>query len=345
MKYMRTIISMLIMLGQFFIASACDKGSMTYRVNPVSGDSISMLGYGCMRWPMIDNPDGDGKIVDQERVDSLVAHAIANGVNYFDCSPAYLGGKAEAATGIALKPYPRSSYHLATKMSNHWLAKNGLKGKELYDASIEMYNKSHDYFNTDYFDYYLIHNAGFENRGLSFLKARVFDNGLIDFLMEERKAGRIRNLGFSFHGESKEVFDYLMSRHDDVHWDFAQIRLNYYDFDHIKNELTARDLYEELTRRGIPVIVMEPIMGGKLAKLPDDVTGELKESRPDDSIASWGFRFAGTLPNVFTILSGMTYMEHLEDNLDTFSPFIPLSSEEQKLLDKVTDRLVDMKLF
>lgn len=312
-------------------------GEMTYRTNPVSGDRTSLLGYGCMRWPMVDA--GEGKVVDQEAVNRLVDCALARGVNYFDVSPMYLQWTAEGAAGKALSRHPRSSYLLATKMSNHHLLRAGKRGKELLDASMQMYGHSFEALQTDHFDYYLIHNVGYQNRGLAFLKERVFDNGIIDFLKEERRAGRIRNLGFSFHGESKDVFSFLMARHADIHWDFVQIKMNYYDYRHAQAELTAKELYDELTERGIPVIIMEPLLGGKLATLPNDVGGDLKRLRPDESIASWAFRFAGSFPNVFTILSGMTYMEHLRDNLRTFSPLNPCTPEELKLLERVAEQM------
>lgn len=316
------------------------ESKMTYRTNPVSGDKISLLGYGCMRWPMINNPNGQGKVVDQEAVNRLVDYAIAHGINYFDVSPMYLQWTAETVMGKALSRYPRDKYYLATKMSNHHLAKAGKSGAELYKASMEMYRHSFEALRTDHFDYYLIHNVGFENRGLPFLKERVFDNGIIDFLMEERKAGRIRNLGFSYHGETEEVFEFLMEQHKRVHWDFAQIKMNYFDYRHAKVDLTAKQLYDELTERSIPVIIMEPLLGGKLATLPNDIGGNLKRMRPDDSIASWAFRFAGSFDNVFTILSGMTYMEHLQENLRTFSPLVPCTDEEMSLLEDAAQELV-----
>ena len=319
------------------------KYRMTYRTNPVSGDRTSLLGYGCMRWPMIDASDGKGKRVDQEAVNRLVDYAIAHGVNYFDVSPMYLQWTAETAAGKALSRHPRGSYYLATKLSNHHLAKAGKKGKDLYDASMAMYHHSFDALHTDHFDYYLIHNVGFENRGLPFLKERVFDNGIIDFLQQEREAGRIRNLGFSYHGETREVFEYLMERHADIHWNFVQIKMNYFDYRHAKTDLTAKQLYDELTARGIPVIIMEPLLGGKLATLPNDIGGNLKRMRPDDSIASWAFRFAGSFDNVFTILSGMTYMEHLQDNLKTFSPLTPCTDKEMEMLEEVAQELIKQK--
>lgn len=315
-------------------------GKMTYRINSNSGDKTSLLGYGCMRWPMIDKPDGSGKIVNQEAVNKLVDYAIAHGVNYFDTSPVYLQKQSETATGIALSRYPRNSFYLATKMSNHWIAKSGKKGEELYQASVDMYHHSFEALQTDYFDYYLIHNVGFENRGLPFLKERIFNNKLIDFLLDERKAGRIRNLGFSYHGETKEVFEYLLSRHDEIHWDFAQIKMNYFDYRHAANvDLTAEHLYNELTKRNIPVIIMEPLLAGRLASLPNDLNNSLKQARPDESVASWAFRFAGSFSNVFTVLSGMTYMEHLQDNLRTYSPFTSCTEDELTLLENIAQEI------
>lgn len=144
---------------------------MTYRVNPKTGEKVSLLGYGCMRWPMMDNPEGEGEIIDQDAVNDLVDYALEHGINYFDTAPPYVRGLSEAATGIALSRHPRDSYYIATKMSNHHLARTGLKGKELYDASVAMYRNSLDQLKTDYFDYYLLHNLGGET-GLPFLKQR-----------------------------------------------------------------------------------------------------------------------------------------------------------------------------
>ncbi|MDY4174762.1 MAG: aldo/keto reductase, partial [Bacteroidales bacterium] len=173
---------------------------MTYRINPKTKEKVSILGYGCMRWPMMKDPNNsDNEIVDQEAVNGLVDYALAHGINYFDTAPPYVRGLSETATGIALSRHPRDSYYLATKMSNHHLARTGLRGKELYDASIKMYHNSQKALQTDYFDYYLLHNLGGET-GMPFLLDRFFNNGLLDFLLKEREAGRIRNLGFSYHG-------------------------------------------------------------------------------------------------------------------------------------------------
>lgn len=305
---------------------------MTYRENPTSGDRVSLLGYGCMRWPMIADEATGEEIVDQEAVNELVDYALAHGINYFDTAPPYCRGLSEKATGTALNRHPRDSYYLATKMSNHRLAGNGLSPAELYDESVKMYRKSFENLGTDYFDYYLLHIVG-GGSGMPLLMERFFDNGLLDFLLKEREAGRIRNLGFSYHGDVR-VFDYLLSRHDEFKWDFVQIQLNYVDYRHASGmNFNADYLYGELAERGIPAIVMEPLLGGRLTSLTDYLNGRLKQRRPDDSIASWAFRFAGSFPGVLTVLSGMTYMEHLQDNLATYSPLEPCTDEEMELLE------------
>ena len=152
--------------------------------------------------------------------------------------------------------------------------------------------------------------------------------------MKEREAGRIRNLGFSYHGDVK-VFDYLLSLHDEIHWDFVQIQLNYVDYRHASGmNFNAEYLYGELEKRGIPAVIMEPLLGGRLASLTDHLNGKLKQQEPEESIASWAFRFSGTFPGVLTVLSGMTYMEHLQDNLHTYSPLKPLTDAELDMLEE-----------
>ena len=314
---------------------------MTYRTTPTTGDKVSLLGYGCMRWPLMPDPNGEegAEIVDQEAVNDLVDYALAHGVNYFDTAPPYVRGMSEEATGKALSRHPRDSYFIATKMSNQNLARTGLKGKELYDASIEMYHNSMKKLQTDYIDYYLLHNCGGET-GLPFLEQRFLDSGLLDFLIKEREAGRIRNLGFSYHGDVK-VFDYLLSLHDKVKWDFVQIQLNYVDYRHASGmNFNAEYLYDELSKRDIPSVIMEPLLGGRLASLTDHLNARLKEREPEESVASWAFRFSGTFPKVLTVLSGMTYKEHLEDNIKTYSPLRPLNEGEMAMLEDTAQVLI-----
>ena len=296
---------------------------MTYRINPGNSDKVSILGYGCMRWPMIKD-ENEKDIVDQETVNRLVDYAIEHGVNYFDTSPVYLQGQSEQATGIALKRHPRESYFIATKLSNF--------SNSSRENSMLMYKKSFENLQTDYFDYYLLHSIG--GGGIEAFNQRYVDNGMIDFLMEERKAGRIRNLGFSFHGD-KDSFDTFMELHDKYHWDFVQIQLNYVDWKHAGGRNTnAEYLQAELDKKGIPSVIMEPLLGGRLAKVPQHIADRLKEREPQNSVASWAFRFAGTHPGVLCVLSGMTYMEHLQDNLKTYSPLVPLTESDLAFLEE-----------
>ena len=309
--------------GSASAEQTAEKGEMTMRTNPGNGDKVSILGYGCMRWPMIKDDQGKD-IVDQEAVNRLVDYAIEHGVNYFDTSPVYLQGQSEQATGIALKRYPRESYFLATKLSNF--------SNYTRENSMLMYKKAFDNLQTDYFDYYLLHSIG--GGGVEAFNQRYVDNGMIDFLMEERKAGRIRNLGFSFHGD-QESFDAFMQMHEKYHWDFVQIQLNYVDWRHAGSWNTnAEYLQAELDKRGIPSVIMEPLLGGRLAKVPQHIADRLKEREPQRSVASWAFRFAGTHPGVLCVLSGMTYMEHLQDNISSFAPLVPLTESELDFLEE-----------
>lgn len=169
---------------------------------------------------------------------------------------------------------------------------------------------------------------------------RFFDNNLLDFLLKEREAGHIRNLGFSYHGDIR-AFDYLLSRHDEFHWDFVQIQMNYMDYRHASGRnFNAEYLYAELDKRNIPVVVMEPLLGGRLAGLTDHLNARLKQLRPEESIASWTFRFAGSFPRVLTVLSGMTYMEHLQDNIRTFAPLDPCTDKEFALLEDTVQTML-----
>ena len=310
---------------------------MTYRTNPKTGEKVSVLGYGMMRLPnkpmdesarTADKPQEE--VIDQEQVNRLVKYALDHGVNYFDTSPAYCRGHSEESTGIALKAsgYDRSKFFIATKLSNfspdQWSHTEGVK----------MFQNSLKYLQTDYIDYLLLHGVGMG--GMEALNGRYMDNGMLDYLLEQREKGIIRNLGFSYHGDI-EVFDYLLEHHDQYKWDFVQIQLNYVDW-HLANKMNPRNtdakyLYGELEKRGIPAVIMEPLLGGRLAKMPDHIVATLKQQRPEDSVASWAFRYVGSKPNVLTALSGMTYMEHLEDNLRSFCPLEPIPAEEQEWLE------------
>ncbi|PAW78338.1 MAG: aldo/keto reductase [Verrucomicrobia bacterium Tous-C9LFEB] len=307
---------------------------MTYRVTPSTGDKVSLLGYGCMRWPLkpkagSTKAKGVEMEIDQEAVNELIDYAIAHGVNYFDTSPRYVRGMSERATGIALSRHPRDKYFIATKMSNM-----GNDPKLLSrEGSIAMYRNSMKELKVDYFDYYLLHAIGIG--GMDALNKRYYDNGILDFLLKEREAGRVRNLGFSYHGDIK-VFDYLLAT--GIKWDFVQIQLNYLDWKHATGWNTnAEYLYGELLKRNIPAVIMEPLLGGRLAKMNFHALTLLNQLRSEASPASWAFRYAGSPANVLTVLSGMVYMEHLQENIRLYSPLEPITERENKVLEEVAE--------
>ncbi|MBO4499903.1 MAG: aldo/keto reductase [Bacteroidaceae bacterium] len=309
-----------------------NSNQMEYRTNPRNGDRVSLLGYGCMRWPMIRN--GRSSVIDQDAVNELVDYAMSHGINYYDTSPAYLQGQSEKAAGAALSRYPRESYFLATKLSNF--------GNQSPEASIQMYQDSFTELQTDYIDYYLLHGIG--RGGKAAFDQRYVDNGMIDFLRKERESGRIRNLGFSFHGASNE-FDLFMEMYDkgELMWDFVQIEMNYIDWKHADGvqNVNADYLYEQLDKRELPIVIMEPLLGGRLATVPENIATQFKERDPDKSIASWAFRFCGSYPRVLTTLSGMTGMDPLIDNIKTFTGFKPLSKEELNFLEHVAVQMTE----
>lgn len=324
---------------------------MTYRENPKTGEKVSLLGYGCMRWPneqMTGSDAAKGKeaagsgeirrIPDQEQVNALVDRAIEAGVTYFDTAPVYCGGLSEKVTGEALSHHPREKWTVATKLSNMrpetWSR----------EKSLEIYHNSFANLKVDNIDYYLLHSVGGGADGMQTFNARFVDNGVLDFLLEERRKGHIRNLGFSFHGDIK-VFDALLDMHDRCRWDFVQIQMNYQDWRHFSNpkSKSAEYQYTKLAELGIPVVIMEPLLGGRLANLPSAIAERLLEMNPYGSPASWAFRFCGTFPEVLTVLSGMTYMEHLEDNISTFSPLEPLTETETSLVLELADRIADLQ--
>ena len=311
-------------------------GKMTYRKNLHTGDQVSLLGYGMMRLPT--KPDNADEY-DQEMINRQVDYAIEHGVNYFDTSPAYCKGLSERCTGIALSRHKRSEYLVATKLSNFNPA------TQTREESIKMYKTSMRELQVDYIDYYLLHSIG--GGGMDAFNQRYMQNGMLDYLVEERKAGRIRNLGFSYHGDIA-VFDTLLSWHDKYKWDFVQIELNYLDWD-FADEINSRNtdaryLYAELEKRAIPAVIMEPLLGGRLANLPQYLTTELKKRNPERSVASWAFRYAGTPKGVLTVLSGMTYMEHLKDNLLSYCPLVPLTEDERLYLQHdIAEKIVGLE--
>ncbi|WP_434310425.1 aldo/keto reductase [Hominifimenecus sp. rT4P-3] len=269
-------------------------------------ESVSLLGFGGMRFPLIK----DTTEVDIPATAELIDLAMKNGVNYYDTAYPYHGEKAEEILGGILKNYPRESFYLADKLPI-WM----LEKEEEVDSYFEEQLRR---CGVDYFDFYLVHsmNGGRISKLESF---KVYDK-----LMARKERGQIRYLGFSFH-DSPEVLEEIVSLHS---WEFAQIQLNYLDW-----ELQHADRqYQILEEAGLPVIVMEPLRGGSLVNLGEKGTQLLKDASPDLSIASWGIRFAASKPNVLCVLSGMSEKAQLEDNLETTKEFQPLSEQEESIL-------------
>ena len=301
-------------------------GKMTYRTDPKNGNKLSLLSFGMMRLPRVQRRRGeslpDTNDLDQEAVNELVDYAIAHGVNLFDTSPVYCKGFSEKATGEALSRYPRDKYYIATKMSNSRSPQARTR-----EESIKMYHRSFENLKTDYIDYYFVHNVG-DRTGY---KERYIDNGILDFMFKEKEAGRIKNVGWSFHGDG-DFFEYMAGAYP---WDFVMIQLNYLDWDNATRTSTnvnARRQYEILIEKNIPIWIMEPLLGGVLAMPHYKARERMIKTDPKASAASWAFRFAASLPNVTTVLSGMMFIDHMQDNIATYSPFVPLNENEREML-------------
>ncbi len=281
------------------------------------GEQLSLLGFGTMRLPLAE----DGHTIDEKQTAEMTACAIGHGVNYFDTAYPYHGGLSERAIGRVLRDYPRGSYHLATKFPGHQISRS-------YDPAA-VFEDQLKKCGVEYFDFYLLHNV-YENSLATYEDARW---GILDYFAEQKRRGRIRHLGFSSHGGIDNLRAFL-DRHGDL-MEFAQIQLNYLDW----TLQAASAKYELLTARGLPVWVMEPVRGGRLAKLGEADEAALKALRPDESIAAWGFRWLQGLPNVHMILSGMSSMAQMEDNVRTFEARAPLSEAEAAKLTAIAEGL------
>lgn len=271
---------------------------------------ISRLGLGNMRLPCKTPIKREANpLIDYNKAQELVDMAYENGVNYFDTAYMYHAGKSEKFIGQALKKYPRESYYLADKLPI-WMCKRPADMQKIFDKQLQRTG-------IDCFDFYLLHSLDKGN----FEKCEKY--GAYDFLLEKQKQGLIKNIGFSFHGTIDDL-KAIVAAH---HWDFAQIQMNYLDW---KNQ-DAKTQYEILTEAGIPVIVMEPVRGGKLADVPKRVEELFVNNAPDKSIASWAIRFCATHDNVLTILSGMNAKEQMLDNLQSLTDFVPMTDVELKI--------------
>lgn len=281
----------------------------TYR-----GLSLSRLGMGNMRLPLAE----DGSI-DRAAAREIIDYAFDHGVNYFDTAYMYHGGESERFLGEALADRDRDSYYLADKFPG-FMMRPGQTAREIFEEQLERCN-------TEYFDFYLLHNVNEKTIGIYTDE----DLGLVRYLEQEQAAGRIRHLGFSSHGSPATLERFVSTRA----WDFAQIQLNYLDW-------TLRDAkrqYEVLAERGVPVWVMEPVRGGRLASLTPEADALLAEAQPGRSIASWAFRWLMRLEGVKVVLSGMTSMEQMRDNVATFEHDDPLTDEQDALLMRACEML------
>ncbi len=278
------------------------------------GLKLSRLGFGCMRFAS----GNDGEI-DQAKVNAMFDLAVEKGVNYFDTAYPYLGGKSEIAMAEALKKYPRESYYIADKFPGHSI-------NQPID-NIKLFHLALKKCNTDYFDFYLLHNVN----EWSVQKYESDEYHIIPDMLKMKEEGKIRHFGFSFHGGC-ELLEKFLDDHEGM-FDFVQIQLNYLDW----SLQDAKRKYEILTERGIGVWVMEPCRGGKLAVLNEENHAKLAALNPNVSDASYAFRFLCGLPNVKVILSGMNEVSQVEDNLNTFETEKPLSEEELNALFEIAE--------
>ena len=286
--------------------------------NEACGERLSRLGFGCMRLPQ--TPE---KAIDEAELQRMVDYAIAHGVNYFDTAWPYHGGHSELSIGKALAAYPRESWYLADKYPGHQIA-SSYNPAEIFEQQLKKCG-------VEYFDFYLLHNV-YENSIGVYTDPKW---GILDYFKEQKRLGRIRHLGFSTHARPDTLEKFLDYAGDSM--EFCQIQLNYLDW----TLQDAKAKYELLTRRGIPVWVMEPLRGGKLAALSEAATARLKALRPDESVASWGFRWLQNLPNVKMVLSGMSAFDQMADNVATFSAGEAQTADEAALLMELAEELKD----
>ncbi len=281
---------------------------MEYRSMDKLGVKPSLLGFGCMRFPLRE----DGHI-DEAEAEKMLDKAIASGVNYIDTAYPYHNGDSEPFVGRVLKKYDRGSLYLATKLPV-WKVETIEDVKETFQEQLNR-------LQVDYVDFYLLHALSKERWD------KILKLGILDYCEELRSQGKIKYLGFSFH-DSYEVFEEILTYRS---WDFCQIQYNYMDREHQAGEKG----YVLAERLGVPMVIMEPIKGGSLAVLPEDIAAMYKNADPQASVSSWALRWVGTHPNVKVILSGMSTYDQVLDNLNTFENYKSLNVEEQKLVDQV----------
>lgn len=280
---------------------------------------LSALGMGAMRLPVV---DGDDSRIDEKKAEEMVAYAMENGVNYYDTAWGYHGGNSELVMGKALKSYPRESFYLASKFPGYDLA-NMDKVEEIFEKQLEKCQ-------VEYFDFYLFHNVCEMNID-AYLDPKY---GIFEYLMKQKENGRIRHLGFSGHGKMDVLKRFLDAYGE--HMEFCQLQVNYLDW----TFQNAKEKVELMREHNIPVWVMEPVRGGKLASLDPENESKLKALRPEESIAAWAFRFLQSVPEVKVVLSGMSNMEQMQENIRTYGEEKPLNKKEMDTLMGIAEDMV-----
>ena len=285
---------------------------------------LSGLGLGAMRLPVI---DGDDSRIDEAAATQMVAYAMEKGINYYDTAWGYHSGQSEIVMGRILKNYPRESFYLASKFPGYDLS-NMDKVEEIFEKQLEKCQ-------VDYFDFYLFHNVCEMN--IDYYLDEKY--GIYDYLMKQKENGRIRHLGFSAHGSYDVIRRFLDAYGKDM--EFGQLQINYLDW----SFQDARKKAELLTEYQIPVWVMEPLRGGRLASLEEKYETRLKALRPDETIPAWAFRFLQSLPEVKMVLSGMSNMEQLQANIRTYEVDQPLNEQERDALLSIADEMLGRKVL
>ena len=302
----------------------------------ISGVKVSALGMGNMRLPKV---EGQGEKIDWEKAQAIIDYAMSHGITYYDTAYRYHGGESERFIGEALKKYPRDSFCLASKFPGHMMEKkgNGVMGFTSLlaghpDSTVEgVFNEQLEKCQVDYFDFYLLHNVN--EKSVDFYNDPEIR--VVDYLLEQKALGRIRHLGFSTHATSAETIDAFLARYPGV-FEFVQIQLNYLDW----KLQDARSKVEAIAKHGLKIVVMEGVRGGRLASLPQAQMDRLQAVRKDDSAARWALRWLQSIPEVAVVLSGMSTLEQIVENVETFEKPNPVNAEEKALLMEAADSML-----
>ncbi len=276
-------------------------------------EEISLLGFGAMRLPVIDGVETN---IDEKKVEEMVAYAMEHGINYYDTAYIYHMGESEKVMGKILQKYPRESFYLATKMPLGMI-QSKQQVEEIFEDQLKKCK-------VDYFDFYLAHGLN-SHAYETFKKYEVYD-----VLNKKKQEGKIKYLGFSFH-DVPELLEEIVSKYK---WDFVQLQVNAIDWEMVN----AQKQYEIAEKNGLQIIVMNPLRGGQLSTLNEESAAILKQANPDASLSSWGLRYVGSKPNILCTLSGMTTIDQLKDNVNTFTNFKPLDNKEQEVYKQAIEK-------